>query len=216
MPYDVEYTLRLLAENGLGRESVLLYCLLGQLEAAVGIALVGQIWQLYVRLERICCSLGHRLTLPKKSSFIFLVKNNHRSSLFQVCIFGISVNKYFFYFSKRTFYFFVKSGVRRRRRRRPRCHGGEVPRLRLRRRDKVGKNPDLVVQKMDLWKQMLEFHVRKGNTEDKKFFKKLLLQNSIFVYIFYGNSVFAGARSGCASPATLLSGSATSGAPWDT
>ena len=65
MPYDVEYTLRLLAENGLGRESVLLYCLLGQLEAAVGIALVGQIWQLYVRLERICCSLGHRLTLPK-------------------------------------------------------------------------------------------------------------------------------------------------------
>ncbi len=98
VPYDVEYTLRLLAENGLGRESVLLYCLLGQLEAAVGIALVGQIWQLYVRLERICCSLGHRLTLPKKSSFIFLVKNNHRSSLFQVCIFGISVNKYFFIF----------------------------------------------------------------------------------------------------------------------
>ncbi len=65
VPYDVEYTLRLLAENGLGRESVLLYCLLGQLEAAVGIALVGQIWQLCVRLERICCSLGHRLTLPK-------------------------------------------------------------------------------------------------------------------------------------------------------
>jgi len=39
VPYDVEYTLRLLAENGLRKESIFLYCLLGQLQEAVEIAL---------------------------------------------------------------------------------------------------------------------------------------------------------------------------------
>ncbi len=38
-PYDIEYTLRLLTENELKRESIFLYCLLGQLEEAVKIAL---------------------------------------------------------------------------------------------------------------------------------------------------------------------------------
>lgn len=39
VPYDVEYTLRLFAENGLQKEKFLLYCLLGQLEDAVEVAL---------------------------------------------------------------------------------------------------------------------------------------------------------------------------------
>ncbi len=39
IPYDIEYTLRLLTENNQKRECLVLYCILGQLEEAVGIAL---------------------------------------------------------------------------------------------------------------------------------------------------------------------------------